>query len=82
MELLHDFDAECFRGSGGGWHVIPSPPDPPILSRRVLPADLPARAWQASVVAVAGSRDAMPDTVTPCLPTPAPAAAAACHEDK
>lgn len=25
MELLHDFDAECFRGSGGGRRVLPGP---------------------------------------------------------
>lgn len=42
MELLHDLDAECFRGSGGGRHMIPSPL-PPILSGQV-PGDLPARA--------------------------------------
>lgn len=81
MELLHDLDAECFRGSGGGRHKIPSPL-PPILSGQV-PGDLLAGAWQAPVVAVADDLDATPGTVVPLSTHPSsPAAAAACHVDE
>lgn len=67
MELLHDFDAECFSGSGGGRRIISTPPK---CAGEQAPTDLLAGAWQVPVVAVAGCQDTTPGTVTPPSPTP------------